>query len=157
MPTSGCINLNLGKIKPIFCIELFWKTISPILDLFSIHFIKPATLIQVVMTITDCCDCWCLILREEAIKKAELLFQALDADGDGSLTQVSLFLKGRRTGWMPPKSRNPPNLDMFHVQWKQLKVWSPFIFLFVPRQLNRWQCLSVCILVGWAPFWIPLP
>ena len=30
--------------------------------------------------------------REEAIKKAELLFQALDADGDGSLTQVGLIL-----------------------------------------------------------------
>ena len=28
--------------------------------------------------------------RDEAIKKAELLFQALDADGDGSLTQVGL-------------------------------------------------------------------
>ena len=32
--------------------------------------------------------------RDEAIKKAELLFQALDADGDGSLTQVgSVFLQ----------------------------------------------------------------
>ena len=30
--------------------------------------------------------------RDEAIKKAELLFQALDADGDGSLTQVGLIL-----------------------------------------------------------------
>ena len=29
------------------------------------------------------------MLRDEAIKKAELLFQALDADGDGSLTQVN--------------------------------------------------------------------
>ena len=37
-----------------------------------------------------CYDCYeSFTLREEAIKKAELLFQALDADGDGSLTQVS--------------------------------------------------------------------
>ena len=36
-----------------------------------------------------------IVLREEAIKKAELLFQALDADGDGSLTQVrSLYHPG---------------------------------------------------------------
>ena len=33
-----------------------------------------------------------IVLREEAIKKAELLFQALDADGDGSLTQVRSLL-----------------------------------------------------------------
>ena len=37
-----------------------------------------------------CYECQCFTLREEAIKKAELLFQALDADGDGSLTQVSI-------------------------------------------------------------------
>ena len=61
------------------------------------------------------------MLRDEAIKKAELLFQALDADGDGSLTQVNKMtpfifcLDEKLTPLKISKLFNSLNLNSFSV------------------------------------------